>query len=426
MQSPSPESAPTSSKGRSRIVRSVTVAILAGLIFAGAAARMQDLGYPHELTWDENHFVENARNLLHGKSDWNDHPPFGKLLIAAGMLVAGDDSTGWRLAPLVLGLCLVVLAYLLAADAFDSRWAGLLAAAFIAADGFTLAYSKTALLDGMLATTMVAAALFIWRAGSWAGVAIAGVFVGLSMSIKFSGAVMFVPLVLAVPLRFGIGAKSLGLLLLGTSAAAITYVAQFMVGLTLANDPNGILDVASKTAELLRHHLRLNDWKHPQTSRWYTWFVPLKRLTIYYARERDTVRALSPSGHPVLWWGVNIALLWTLVDAARRVRAHIVGRARGAHPARLPQHYFWMLWFLPLLPWIISNRDSYLYHYLPSYVFGLLLLAGLVSTFRRWETAQLVFAVVVAAVFAFCVPVWSKIPFSADSLLHALFFPGRG
>ena len=36
------------------------------LIATGAAARVYDLGYPLELTWDEPHFVENARNLLEG------------------------------------------------------------------------------------------------------------------------------------------------------------------------------------------------------------------------------------------------------------------------------------------------------------------------------------------------------------------------
>ncbi len=424
MRNPSQARNETIRRDPDRVLGHVLLAVLVVLIFAGAAARVHDLGYPGELTWDEHHFVENARNLLGGRSDWNDHPPLGKLLIASGMLVAGDDSTGWRLAPLVMGLALIVLAYLLASHAFRSLWAGLLAAAFIAADGFTLAYSKTALLDGMLATTMVAAALFAWRARSSTGVVIAGAFVGLSMSIKFSGAVMLIPLMLVVLFRFGVEAKSVGLVLAGMLAAGATYVTQFMVGLTLANDPNGLLDIARKTTELVQHHLALTDWKHPQTSRWYPWFVPLKRLTLHYAREGNTVRALLPSGHPVLWWGVNLTLLWTIVDAVRRKPWRRTEHGEHARAEATPRYYLWMLWFLPLLPWILSNRDSYLYHYLPSYVFGLVLFAGVVSTFERKKA--LAFAVLVAAVFAFCAPVWSKIPFSADSLLYALFFPGRG
>jgi len=106
-----------------------------------------------------------------------------KLLIAVGMIAMGDGGTGWRLVPLLCGLALIALAYLLAVSAFRSRVAGLYAAAFIAASGFVLAFSKTALLDGMLATSMTAAALAVWRARSWAGVVFAAVLIGLSASI---------------------------------------------------------------------------------------------------------------------------------------------------------------------------------------------------------------------------------------------------
>ncbi len=411
---------------RARLARNITASVLVALIFAGAAARMQDLGYPHELGWDEHHFVENARNMLHGKSDWNDHPPLGKLLIAGGMLIAGDNSTGWRLAPLALGLVLIVVAYLLAASLFRSRWAGLLAAAFIAADGFPLAYSKVALLDGMLVTAMMTAALLIWRARSWAGFALAGLAVGLAMSIKFSGAVLLVPLALAGPLRLGFSVKSVGLAAVAISIAAVAYVAEFAIGLSLAGDPNGVFDVARETGELLRHHLGLTDWKHPLTSRWYTWFVPLNAIVMHYVREGNVVRALFPLGHPILWWGVNLALVWTVIDAVRRAR----GRASEVSPDSAAQHralsYLWLLWLLPLLPWVVSERDSYFYHYLPSYAFGLVLLSGWVSMIRKREAVQLGIVLVIAAVFVFCVPIWSKIPFDADSLLHALYFPRRG
>ena len=53
----------------------VTQLLLVALIIGGVVARVHDFGYPNELTWDEHHFVENARNLLEGRSDRNDHPP---------------------------------------------------------------------------------------------------------------------------------------------------------------------------------------------------------------------------------------------------------------------------------------------------------------------------------------------------------------
>jgi dolichyl-phosphate-mannose--protein O-mannosyl transferase len=402
-------------------VNGVTQLLLIALIIGGVVARVHDFGYPNELTWDEPHFVENARNLLAGRSDWNDHPPLGKLLIALGVLVVGDEGTGWRLAPLLFGLALIALAYALGGSAFGSRLAGLYAGAFLAASGFVLAFSKTALLDGMLATSMVAAALALWRARSWRGFTLGAVFIGLSMSIKFTGVVLVVPLALLTFRRLGINAKTFAVFVLGVVAMAAIYVAQFSLGLALAGEEHGVVDVAANTAELFRHHIGLDDWKHPSTSRWYTWFIPLNTVRLHYAREGDVVRMMTTFGNPILWWGVNAAVLWTGFDVLRRLRQGLSAAPGDASTAASGQRYLLLLWFLPLCPWIFTNRDSYIYHYLPSYVFGIILFGGLASTLSR-PKARLALVATVTVVFVFGVRLWSKIPLDADSLVHSLFF----
>lgn len=399
----------------------LTQILLLALIVGGVAARLYDFGYPNELTWDEPHFVENARNILAGRSDWNDHPPLGKLLIATGMLAMGDQGEGWRLAPLLFGLALIVLAYALGVSTFRSRSAGLYAAAFIAASGFVLAFSKTALLDGMLATMMVAAALALWKARSWRGITSGAVLIGLSASIKFTGIVLVVPLALMTLARSESRLKALGVFALGVTTLAAVYTAQFSLGLSLAGEAHGPIDVANKTVELFRHHIGLNDWQHSATSRWYTWFIPLRAVRLHYAREGNVVRALTTKGNPLLWWGVNLAVLWSMVGLIRRKwREGLIGKASNT---RLPsgRSYLLLMWALPLCPWIFTNRDSYIYHYLPSYVFGLVLFGGLTSTLSN-PKARLGVVVGVTLVFAYCVRVWSKVPLAADSLLHALFF----
>lgn len=398
----------------------LTQVLLLALIAGGAAARLYDFGYPNELTWDEPHFVENARNILAGRSDWNDHPPLGKLLIAAGILAMGDQGAGWRLAPLLLGLALIGLAYALGASTFRSKTAGLYAAAFIAASGFVLAFSKTALLDGMLATMMVAAALVLWRARSWRGIIFGATLIGLATSIKFTAIVLVVPLALVTLARSESRLKALGVLALGVIALAAVYTAQFSVGLALAGDEYGPVDVAKKTVELFRHHIGLDDWEHSATSRWYTWFIPLKAVRLHYARDGSIVRALTTKGNLLLWWGVNLAVLWSTVDLVRRKwRERLVRAGPSARPAP-GRNYLLLMWFLPLCPWIFTNRDSYIYHYLPSYVFGLVLFGGLTSTLSN-PKARLGVVASVTVVFAYCFRVWSKIPLDADSLLHAMF-----
>ena len=55
--------------------------ICSGLVAFGVLLRAQHLRFPNRLTFDEAHFVDNARNYLTGAADWNDHPPLGKLLL---------------------------------------------------------------------------------------------------------------------------------------------------------------------------------------------------------------------------------------------------------------------------------------------------------------------------------------------------------
>lgn len=386
-----------------------TRALLLALIVAGIAIRAYDLGYPDTLVFDEHHFVKNARNYLAARSDWNDHPPLGKLLIALGMRGAGNDAFGWRLAALISGIALIPLASLLGAATSRTREAGLYAAAFVAASGFAVIYTRTAHLDGMLTTLMASAALVVWRSRTRLGMLSGAGLIGLAASMKFSGAVMTVPWAVVSIRRFGRDRRALALLAGGLVLMAGVYVALFSIGLAMAGDAYGIVDVGRKSLELLQHHLGLDDWKHPATSRWYTWFIPLSRLDMHYVSEGGVVRALTTADNPALWWGVNVAVVWSALVALR---------SRGAAQG---QSYLLLLWFIPLLPWIFTNRDSYIYHYLPSYTFGLVLL-GLVVAGIEKPAIRFAFVAAVAVIFGFCAPVWSTIPFAADSWLHAIFF----
>ena len=101
-----------------------TTVILTIMIAGGVALRLRNIGFPR-FTFDEHHFVPNARRYLVGEADDNDHPPLGKLFIAAGMLLFGDNPTGWRAASLIFGLQTLVIAAALARRAVRGSTGGL-------------------------------------------------------------------------------------------------------------------------------------------------------------------------------------------------------------------------------------------------------------------------------------------------------------
>jgi dolichyl-phosphate-mannose-protein mannosyltransferase len=391
--------------------------VCVGMTALGIGLRVQDLGFPYDLSFDEQHFVLNARNYIAHQHDWNDHPPLGKLLIALGMLVRGDNSLGWRIVPLASGLANVALALTLGRNLFRDRRAGWLAAAFVAGDGFLVAYSRTALLDGILTTFVLATVCMTANdRSSWqrAGGAIA---IGCAASIKLTGFALLAPMIgryMARPGRL----VSLSTLLL----APATYAVLFGLGLALSGDPHGPASVWHATAAMVSHHAALTDFRNPLASHWYTWFVPLRPILLrYQALGPNEVRVMTTLGNLVLWWLADVMFLaMTIISIGAFVRLV----ARKVLPSRRVHSMCLVFAFAVamLLPWVFGKRDSYIYHYLPSYALLLVLAAaGTSLAYKRYRLATLVLVTVAAMVTVFYAPVWAELRLSPAGFRTRLF-----
>ena len=111
-------------------VMAASVTALAGLL------RFANLGHPRALVFDEVYYARGAYSLikLGYEGKWNDdnghfaqgdfsdlttnpdyvvHPMVGKLLIAAGMKIGGNNPFGYRLAGAFLGTMTVLIVALL-------------------------------------------------------------------------------------------------------------------------------------------------------------------------------------------------------------------------------------------------------------------------------------------------------------------------
>lgn len=394
------------------------VTLLAMVAF-GVYLRLLHLGIPGDLTLDEHHFVRNARNYLSGLPDWNDHPPLGKLLIAVAIATVGDTSLAWRLVPAGLGIAVLGLVFVLGRGAFSSRTVGAAAAAFAAVDGFLIAYSRTALLDGVLLFFMLSAMVVVLRARRELGFACAGALVGAAMSVKFSGVVVLVPLFVAAVTRAH-GWRTLSCPLVAVLAAGAAYVGVFSFGLGVTSGAAGPTAVWDRTLELYRHHAELTEWSNRLVSHWYQWFLPTKPFTLYREVVPDgTVRMMTTLGNPLLWWSAPLSVAAASVAAMLRGGALVrKGQWRGAFDDRV---LLLSLWFAGIAPWWISARDSYVYHYLPSYSVGLVILAGSVGSLKRGRFVPLGFCLAALCAAAWYAPLWSKMAVRQEVVETRLF-----
>jgi dolichyl-phosphate-mannose--protein O-mannosyl transferase len=436
------------------------------LIGLGVFLRVHAFAFPQTFLFDEHHFVENARNYLRHQPDWNDHPPLGKLFIAASMLWWGDNPVGWRAPALLGGLLVLAAGALAAARLFRSRRAGALTAALLSADGFLISYSRAGLLDGYLAACAILSLLVAtlpWT--PWTALA-AGLLGGIACSIKFSGAAVLVPLLIALATVTLSGRRKALLAAILLATVLVTYVGSFSIGLGLARHPASVLDVIRETLRLVAHHAALTDMKNAWASSWPTWLLPARPLLLGYISQTGSLRVLSSLGNLATWWAAMILALtlgWTILvrglettwggprwgaptphaaapsnAAAADEPLPVASRRapRGAPSGMsfpelagdfLDEHGRATLLVLStalafLAPWILTRRDSYIYHFLPSYAVLVLLLGGFLDWWQTRRPSQVLhFLLVVLLVAAFYAPVWSFLPLDPRGVSYRLF-----
>src|SRR5215203_5988847 len=121
------------------------------LIVLALALSLPRLTTPAVYVFDELYYAYTAGKYVTGDEaystaippdhdpaiEWT-HPPMATLLIASGILVAGDNPLGWRIASVLFGVAGVVIAYLLALSLTGSRATSTVAAGLLLLDGLYL------------------------------------------------------------------------------------------------------------------------------------------------------------------------------------------------------------------------------------------------------------------------------------------------
>src|ERR1044072_5042793 len=112
------------------------LAVLCGAaILFGIGIRFFHLGFPNKQVFDEVYFPVFARDYIDRINFYDVHPPFGKFVIALGMLFFGDNPIGWRIMPAIFGVGIIGLMAHLYWQAFKDKVGALVLYAFFAFGG---------------------------------------------------------------------------------------------------------------------------------------------------------------------------------------------------------------------------------------------------------------------------------------------------
>ena len=164
-----------------------------------------------EIYFDETWYVPTARTLIKsGEMLHQEHPPLGKLLIACGLLIFGDDPFGWRAMSALFGsltlVAIFVWSFALLRDVGQALWACLVTAF----DFVVYVQARIAMLDMFLMAFCVLGLAFFTlslkekQSARWSFVyaLLMGASFGLAGACKISG---FFPLVGVIGVRLLLG-----------------------------------------------------------------------------------------------------------------------------------------------------------------------------------------------------------------------------
>jgi len=360
----------------------------------GTFLRFNRLSLPPAVVFDETYYVPDAFGILKYGTEHNyivkrnplivrgdphfftkggefvAHPPFGKIMIAAGEWIFGLTPFGWRFAVAVVGSLSILMISRIARRMTRSTLLGCIAGLLLSLDGLEFVMSRTALLDIFVMFWVLAAfgCIVIDRDRTRARLAeamtryqpdvgpklgirwwrvAAGVCIGLATASKWNG-VWYMPAFGALVLAWDLGARRTagvarwvygGLVKDGLGALAcfgavpfVTYILAWSNWLFTKSgydrfwaEQHGIhTPVIDALVSLYQYNLAMLHFddtlatKHPYESQPWTWLVIHRPVSFYYAAPKaghsgcHVLQGCSSEvlaiGTPMIWW-VSIATL---------------------------------------------------------------------------------------------------------------------
>ncbi len=413
------------------------------------------------IVFDEVYYAKFGANYLHGQPLFDAHPPLGKYFIALGIALWGDRPLGYRFCTALAGALVPLLAWrladLLAADDRQLSpmarrawplWVGL----FVTLDGLLLVESRYALINiyivlfGLMAQVCLLLALRRSRGGwqRWGWAIAAGAALGAACSVKWSGVAYGASLLFLVLVAWGRDRRWLGwapfAAMLGV-VPAVVYGVQWLPHLWLNPLsapaiaprfwrwlPQAWLDLAENFwrlhQQILGFHLNLGanatDPVHPYCSSWWGWPWLERPIAYFYETDAaDKIQAVYALGNPLLFWTSAIAILLCAGVTVGQLGKRPFPWLPCLLAANFATHY---------LPWSLSRRCTFLYHYLPASIFAFMAAALWIDGLRRARSPlprQLgtVLAGAIAVGFVAWLPVWWGLPISPLHFRLLLWFP---
>jgi predicted membrane-bound dolichyl-phosphate-mannose-protein mannosyltransferase len=374
---------------------------------------------PNEPLFDEQYYVTDARHILQGEGTWHiEHPPLGKLFIAFGMFLLGDNPFGWRFFSVLFGAICIIIFYLICRQLTMSKKSSFLATFILSLENLSFIQASVAMLD-VYSVAFMLGSFWLYLRGRYL---ISGLSIGLSALAKLSGA-LALPVILlhwflskrVRPMKF-----LSSMLLAPVSFLVMMPLLELIIWRNASWHPS--FNPIVQTGTMLRISSLSTFAQHPSEmlSRPWDWIIHPEILT--YWIDPHYIGMISPS-------------IWALIIP---VVLYITFRAiKGSSIAVFSISWFTSTYLIWIPASLITDRISYIFYFYPTIgaiCIGLALGLSQLSEIGRTEQtnrfkkiARLAIPVylllhLAAFVILTPVPYWWKVPACVALYILARFF----
>ncbi len=359
-------------------------------------SRLVGLWFPPTFYFDEVYHAFTAKEMLQGNNAawewWNTppkgfayewtHPPLAKLGMVAGMFILGERPLGWRLPGALLGVGVVFLVYLLGVQLFKNKTVGLLAAAVFMLDGLPLVMSRIGMNDTyFLFFALLSIFLFLKERYFFSSV-----FLGLAAASKWT-TVWVVPVLFVLMLLFK--QKPRWSIFWFATIPPALYLASYIPFFLGGHSVSQFIELQK---QMWWYHTNL-EATHAYQSSWWTWPLSLRPVWFFAQGKDGFVSNIFAVGNPFVFWGGIVTIA---IAAVAGIRARIY-----------PLLAVVAAWGFLFLPWALSPRVMFLYHYLPAVPFLSLAIGWFLSTQEKKFILFALLALLFTYLFFF--PHWAGI-----------------
>ncbi len=347
--------------------------------------------YPNAYVFDEVYHGFTAKEYAKGEIKawewWNTppagvayewtHPPLAKEIMAASLKIfQTEDPWGWRLPGVILGVLSVYLVYLIAKKLFPNQAnesIALLSAFVFSLDGLLLVQSRTGMNDIYLVTFMLTSLLLLLNKKYF----LSSIFFGMALASKWSAIYLIglIFLTCAYKTKFR---HFLWFIFIPPLIYLISYIPFFAQGHNLET-------FKGLQQQMWWYHTNLKA-THDYASPWWSWPFNFFPVWYYVDYKESKIANIFASGNPMMFWFGFMAIIMGIYDffkeKADRYKILFLLIGYGSF----------------ILPWVISPRIMFLYHYAPCIPFMSIALGYQLNKFTQAKDDRLFLKFILAVI----------------------------